>query len=117
VPLVRRVELVSGPNRIDLERPPAGSRVRLDITLAKRAGPLQEIARCVLRVRTAAGDEVAGERYFGHFDDFEARLLVRRLALRPGSYVVEVSGGKNGAVVPFEVPASGVETVVAVVVR
>ena len=55
------------------------------------------------RVTIRGGDVSIDERFFGHFDDFDDRLVIRRFGLAPGRYTIEVKGVRSSASCEVEV--------------
>ncbi len=110
LPLDMEVELRPGDQVIQFELPgtatPVALRARLQDT------DYGAIARGEVEIE---GNGVAiRERFFGHFDDIEEQLAIRRFGLAPGSYEVTVRGMKGETSQTIEVGTVALDVDLAV---
>lgn len=96
VPLLRDVTLAPGEQRVEFTLPPPGTPVRVHVTMSAVDAPVG-IASGRVEIRGGPADLAFDERFFGHFDDPKARLVVRRFGLAPGRYTIGVHGAEKSA--------------------
>jgi hypothetical protein len=98
IPWFTEVDLTGGDNRLEVPDLPRGVPVELQIHCSKHRPLGVSIANGNLELRDADGDVVFTERFFGHFDDIDTRLVRRSLSLQPGTYRLKVEEvGKTAA--------------------
>ncbi len=117
VPALRDLDATGGPNLVEILQFERGVPVRLRITGATQRGPFGVIANGNFRVTDSAGATVLHERFFGHFEDMAARLIICEFALAPGEYTVAVNERGQSAETGFTVRQGATEEIVEIAVE